>query len=54
MGDPYYAPKEEAIEAKDSAQRRKLEERDKQIKYARKLGKPAQAKTRELYFMHPC
>ena len=38
MGEPYYAPKEESLHAKDSAQLRKLEERDKQIKYAKKLG----------------
>lgn len=38
MGEPYYAPKEEPLHAKDSAQLRKIEERDKQIKYAKKLG----------------
>lgn len=38
MGVPYYAPKEEPMQAKDSAQLRKIEERDKQIKYAKKLG----------------
>ena len=49
MGDPYYAPKEEPNEAKDSVQLRKLEERDKQIKYAKKLGKPMHSsKAREL------
>jgi hypothetical protein len=38
VGEPYYAPKEEPLHAKDSAQLRKIEERDKQIKYAKKLG----------------
>lgn len=38
MGEPYYAPKEEPLHAKNSAQLRKIEERDKQTKYAKKLG----------------
>ena len=54
MGDPYYAPKEEPNEAKDSAQLRKLEERDKRIKYAKKLGKPMHSsKGKRTIFMQP-
>lgn len=35
---PYYAPKEESLQSKDSGVLRKLEEREKQFKYAKKLG----------------
>ena len=44
MGAPYHAPKEEPIQAKDLAQLRKIEERDKQIKYAKKLGESVKNK----------
>ena len=46
MGEPYYAPKEEPLHAKDSAQLRKIEERDKQIKYAKKLGESVKSDDR--------
>lgn len=48
MGEPYYAPKEEPLHAKDSAQLRKIEERDKQIKYAKKLGGSVKSDNRRL------
>ena len=35
---PYYAPKEESLQSKDSGVLRKMEEREKQFKYAKKLG----------------
>ena len=49
MGEPYYAPKEEPLYAKDSAQLRKIEERDKQTKYAKKLGE-----SKRYYYVLPC
>ena len=36
---PYYAAKEEPLREKDSEVMRKLEEREKKVKYAMKLGK---------------
>ena len=41
MEKPYYTPNEEPILSKDSEQLRRSVERDKQIKYAKKLGEPA-------------
>ena len=48
LGEPYYAPKEEPLHAKDSAQLRKIEERDKQMKYAKKLGESMKSDNRKV------
>ena len=38
---PYYAPREDTLQTNDSGVLRKMEEREKQFRYAKKLGKPS-------------
>ena len=52
MEKPYYAPNEEPIQIKDSAQLRRSEERDKKIKYAKKLGEHMLKKEETKAVMH--